>query len=711
MHSANHDLSIFQKHENFKIRIIREEPLTVGKTGQTDQNSGASKCRVPEKNENTKDILVATSIKPDDIKLQTEAIDTWLKTGFKVVALNTREEAERLKPYFPNIHFHIIERSAKKRYGRSYIYIYDIMRYLSGTDYDIVGIVNSDIYFKGVRRNFVDFIRREAAGSLVYGHRLDVSNLSDNYGTLRNGVDYFFFDKNLIPIYKDDGMCLGQPAWDWWMVCVAAAAHKPTKRLLSKIAFHQIHPKEWYESLNQYLIESVVFRNYLQKLYPGAAKRELNSKMWDIVISKNGIEYEAEDTASPLESPAAEVPETEPEEKQIPAASPNSIKYEAEDTVSSPEPPLAEVPETKPEKLQIPAVSPNGINYEKKAAAPLPELPALKTPKKRLEGTEIPAASPNSIKYEAEDTVSSPEPPLAEVPETKPEKLQIPAVSPNGINYEKKAAAPFLELPASKTPEKRLEGTEIPAVSNRKALKLKPILVATSVSPDRIEAQKRAIKSWLDAGFDVVSLNTEEEADTLKAHFPDIKFHIVKRSAKEKYGKPYIYIYDFMSYLNSTDYKVVGIVNSDVQFRNIRPDFINVIYSEALNSLVYGHRMDVTHISDSSGTLSNGVDYFFFDRDLISVYQDDGLCMGQPAWDWWMVCVPASKNKITKRILNPIGYHEIHPQQWDQELNKHLIDTIVMEKYVKKLYPDVADYYELDRKMWGIVITKNGIAI
>lgn len=240
--------------------------------------------------------------------------------------------------------------------------------------------------------------------------------------------------------------------------------------------------------------------------------------------------------------------------------------------------------------------------------------------------------------------------------------------------------------------------------------KLKPILVATSIGPNRIEIQKSAINTWLKAGLKVVSLNTKEEVGKLKPYFPDIQFHEVNRNGKENYGKPYIYIYDFMRYLKSTDYKVVGIINSDIHFKDLNQDILNLIYEEALDSLVYGHRMDVNNVKDSYGTFSYGVDYFFFDKNLIQIYEDDGLCMGRPAWDWWMVCVPASKNKKTKRILNPIGYHVSHPQQWNQKLNQFLIESIVKEKYLKKMYPGL-DTYELNNKMWEIVISKNGFII
>jgi hypothetical protein len=85
---------------------------------------------------------------------------------------------------------------------------------------------------------------------------------------------------------------MGQPTWDWWMVVVAATGYKRIKRVLSRIAFHQRHPQNWYQSLNQYLIESIVMDKYMKKVYPDLQYLQLNDKMWEIVISKNGIEYE-----------------------------------------------------------------------------------------------------------------------------------------------------------------------------------------------------------------------------------------------------------------------------------------------------------------------------------------------------------------------------------------------------------------------------------
>ncbi|MFT8321305.1 MAG: hypothetical protein ABF649_10395, partial [Bacillus sp. (in: firmicutes)] len=238
--------------------------------------------------------------------------------------------------------------------------------------------------------------------------------------------------------------------------------------------------------------------------------------------------------------------------------------------------------------------------------------------------------------------------------------------------------------------------------------KTNEVIITTSIGPGKVEVQQNAIKTWVDAGFRVVSLNSAEEINTLKPYFPTIEFQEISRNAQEKFGKPYIYIYDFMQYLSSTDYKVCGIVNSDIHFLEIKDNFMDFIYKESIGSLVYGHRMDVDNLNNLNGRVSNGVDYFFFDRDLITIYEDDGLCMGQPAWDWWMVCVAAAAHKPNKRVLNTVAYHIDHPQTWMESLNLYLIESVVIDKYLRKLYPE-ALYYELNLKMWDIVISKDGI--
>ncbi|MGM7719634.1 hypothetical protein [Metabacillus sp. Hm71] len=236
------------------------------------------------------------------------------------------------------------------------------------------------------------------------------------------------------------------------------------------------------------------------------------------------------------------------------------------------------------------------------------------------------------------------------------------------------------------------------------------MLVATSIAPNNIERQKMAINTWINLGFEVVSLNSQEEITKLSPFFPNIKFQVVTRNAQARFGKPYVYIHDFMQYFKKTDFKVCGIINSDIHIKGIDKGFLNFLYNESLDSLVYGHRVDVDNLSKLNGTQSSGIDYFFFDKKLANIYDDDGLCMGRPAWDWWMVVVPVSKNIKTKRLLNQIAFHKKHHQQWDQSLNDQLINSIVCQKYLKKLYP-AYDMQKLRGKLNEIILNNNNYII
>jgi hypothetical protein len=140
----------------------------------------------------------------------------------------------------------------------------------------------------------------------------------------------------------------------------------------------------------------------------------------------------------------------------------------------------------------------------------------------------------------------------------------------------------------------------------------------------------------------------------------------------------------------------------------VNKDTIKLIYQEASGSLVYGHRVNVKSLKDTKGKVSNGVDYFFFDTQLTNIYRDHGLCIGQPAWDWWMVAVPASKKIPTKRVLSRIAYHKNHSKEWSQVRNQRLIESIVINKYIKPRYPDLTAEQSME-KLHEIVLNKNGI--
>jgi len=190
------------------------------------------------------------------------------------------------------------------------------------------------------------------------------------------------------------------------------------------------------------------------------------------------------------------------------------------------------------------------------------------------------------------------------------------------------------------------------------------LTIATSIAPQNIDQQARAIKSWLNLGFDVVSINCAEEILTLQQSFPDVRFIQAKRDAKEVYGKPLIYFDEFLDYFSKAEYEFCGIVNSDV-YLQCNEDNISFIKSQLNNSLVYGSRIDVHRPEDLAGKVyRNGFDFFFFDKSLISCFPRSDFCIGMPWWDYWVPLMAALQGFTIKKLISPFAYHIKHIFRW-----------------------------------------------
>lgn len=195
------------------------------------------------------------------------------------------------------------------------------------------------------------------------------------------------------------------------------------------------------------------------------------------------------------------------------------------------------------------------------------------------------------------------------------------------------------------------------------------ITIATSLTSDKnsLENQQIALESWKNAGFNVVSINSLEDAALLRPHFPDIDFIAVRRDAKNNYGKSYIYFDDILTYFSNINSKICGIITPDIYLS--AENFPAFIYKQSDKSLLYGSRVDVeqTAASYQGHMYTSGFDYFFFDRKIIQYYPKQDFCIGLPWWDYWTVLVPLMYKLPVKKIINPLAYHISHPPTWNKK--------------------------------------------
>lgn len=186
-------------------------------------------------------ITIATSISPQRVQQQVSALQTWLNQGFQVISLNAKDEIIQLKEQIHGIELVPVNRDARKYFRKPVVYIIDILRYLQDNGEAIVGILNSDIYFKE-KGSFADEIRKISNHSVVLASRTNISSLNDLQGATYNyGFDAFFIDQKLLHLFPESQYCLGIPWWDYWLPLIAIKKGLTLKLMKNKKLYHIEH--------------------------------------------------------------------------------------------------------------------------------------------------------------------------------------------------------------------------------------------------------------------------------------------------------------------------------------------------------------------------------------------------------------------------------------------------------------------------------------
>ena len=206
-------------------------------------------------------------------------------------------------------------------------------------------------------------------------------------------------------------------------------------------------------------------------------------------------------------------------------------------------------------------------------------------------------------------------------------------------------------------------------------------ILATSLVPGRDrELQAAAVASWRQAGFEVISVNGENEAGAVRAAFPGVAVIRAPRTGEQFARKPVPFIHDLLKSLRTAcvglklEDCTVGVINADIFLRPL-PDLIPTLRREAKGSLVLGPRIDVTDASAFAGyqptgteTYSVGYDWFCMSGDLLSDFADSPFCMGMPFWDYWMPLVALLKGRPLKTVTSPTALHVHHETRWDDTI-------------------------------------------
>jgi tetratricopeptide (TPR) repeat protein len=219
------------------------------------------------------------------------------------------------------------------------------------------------------------------------------------------------------------------------------------------------------------------------------------------------------------------------------------------------------------------------------------------------------------------------------------------------------------------------------------------IAVATSIPPGLsrrnagrtvdAEYQRLCIRSWIECGFRVLSVNHRDEIPALAGEYPEVSFVATERDASAVSGRRTPYIADLLGAVADTQATVVGIINSDLVFEPSAA-WEDRLPRAVMDAVVTGQRHDATSLLE--GTFRKyywGFDYFFFDikaaRDLIESAMP--FAMGLAWWDYWLPAALSLTGRQVRALERPAVAHLIHkePQLDDswRELAIHFAAFVV----------------------------------
>ncbi|HEY2901935.1 MAG TPA: glycosyltransferase [Polyangia bacterium] len=191
-------------------------------------------------------------------------------------------------------------------------------------------------------------------------------------------------------------------------------------------------------------------------------------------------------------------------------------------------------------------------------------------------------------------------------------------------------------------------------------------LIATSLAPVRIDRQREAVQSWIEQGFDVLSINSADEITLLAPQFPSVRFWPAARDARAMAGKPLVSLDDVLAGLRAANRSLSAIVNSDIVLGPLGGRRLaDAVKEIAVDGFAFNKRLDQESESDPGLRYDDGIDAFFFGRKLLADYPSTPYFLGLPWWDYFFTAYPLLAGHPTVEIKEPIAFHLTHKNFYD----------------------------------------------
>lgn len=221
------------------------------------------------------------------------------------------------------------------------------------------------------------------------------------------------------------------------------------------------------------------------------------------------------------------------------------------------------------------------------------------------------------------------------------------------------------------------------------------MIAITSISPGHknFDNQRVAIDSWINAGYEVVSLNVAEEIEVLEKEFKGVKFVPTFRHTKHIFGKPYVTASALIDYIKEAKSKYSLLINSDIIIDD-QKNSIEKIKEDSETGIIIMNRRDFINSLSEGVVYDRGFDGFFINYKWIDIFPQTILSLGQCFWDYW-VPYSAIVNKVkVMKLKEPYLFHKKHNVQYSVDQWRRTGDIFKAEMGLAKFAraEQVSDY-------------------
>jgi FkbM family methyltransferase len=170
------------------------------------------------------------------------------------------------------------------------------------------------------------------------------------------------------------------------------------------------------------------------------------------------------------------------------------------------------------------------------------------------------------------------------------------------------------------------------------------------------EYQRECVRSWVAAGFKVISLNPACEADAVAAMDLPLDVMVIEGDRKPT-------ISNFITEIRKFGADFSGIINADCNMLYY-PEFSVTLRAGASDGVIMAERIEMINGQVPVIWSSGGFDMFLFPVRQLTKIDESPFSIGGPWWDYWFPFALAATGLKIRKLSLPLLTHFRHEAQW-----------------------------------------------